>query len=80
MSDLYYLIICICLIGTNILSVWYLQRQINLLIDKAMSRSYPEYVQTKNLEQVDRFPKGNTQEEPQINDDAVLNELNQILR
>jgi len=80
MSDLYYLIICICLIGTNIFSVWYLQRQINLLIDKAMSRSYPEYVQTKNLEQVDRFPKGNTQEEPHVNDDAVLNELNQILR
>ena len=80
MSDLYYLIICICLIGTNIFTIWFLYKQINLLIDKAMSRSYPEYVQTKNLEQVDRFPNGNTQEKPDVHDDEVLNELNQIIR
>jgi len=73
------IIICLVLIASNLFTIWFYQKQIATLVDKAMSRSYPEYVQTKNLEQVDRFPTGNTQDKPDVSDDEVLNELNRIL-
>lgn len=72
-------LVVITLIGLNAFTIWFYQRQINVLIDKAMSRTYSEYVQTKSLEQVDHFPKGNTQAKDLIEDDAVLNELNRML-
>ena len=78
MSDLYWLIIAICLVGTNIFTVFFYQKQINALVDRLMSRNYAEFVQARALEQSDHFPnKGRTQEEPIAVDDEVLRELNQ---
>jgi hypothetical protein len=79
MHELFYCIIVILLIASNLFTICYYQKQINVLIDKAMSRSYPEYVQTKTLEQSERFPNIGTQEKPQIDDDSVLDELNRII-
>ena len=79
MSDIGYIIIIFTLIGSNLLTIWFYTKQINVLIDKSMSKSYPEYIQAKNLEQGHHFPNGSTQAKPDIQDDEVLKELNQIL-
>jgi hypothetical protein len=79
MIELCISLVFIALIGLNAFTIWFYQKQVNVLIDKAMSKSYSDYVQTKSLEQVDHFPKGNTQGKDPIEDDAVLNELNRIL-
>jgi hypothetical protein len=78
MLEILICLICLALIGMNILTVWYYQKQIATLVDKAMSRSYPEYVQTKNLEQADHFPKVSTQESQSVSNDAVLDDLNRM--
>lgn len=77
--EILFIFTTLALIGLNGFTVWTYQKQINVLVDKAMSRSYPEYVQTKNLEQVNRFPQVSTQAAPEIHDDAVLAELNSII-
>lgn len=78
MSELFWLIICICLAGSNIITIWFYQKQVNALVDRLMSRNYHEFVQARALEQETHFPKkGITQEEPRVEDDVVLNELNQ---
>ncbi len=78
MPDISYLIIILCLLGLNFFTIWFYQKQIATLVDKAMSKSYHEYVQTKNLEQGDNFPKVITQEKESISD-PVLDELNRTL-
>ena len=78
MFELGLIVLSLCLILSNLFTIWFYQKQIQVLIDKAMSRSYTEYVQSKNLEQVDNLTPISTQETPQVEDDAVLNELNQI--
>ena len=78
MLEIVFFCIIVALIGLNVFTVWFYQKQIQLMIDKSLSRSYSEYVQAKNLEQEMRFP-AITQEKPEIEDDAVLSELNQIL-
>ena len=78
MSEIPWLIITICLVGANICTIWFYQKQVNALVDRLMSRNYAEYVQARALEQSDHFPKkGGTQEEPIATDDDVLKELNQ---
>lgn len=72
-------VICLSLIILNGLIIWHYQKQISVLVDKAMSRSYHEYVHTKNLEQVEPFPDAHTQEKPEVDDDLVLTELNRML-
>ncbi len=78
MFELGLIVLSLCLILSNLFTIWFYQKQIQVLIDKAMSRSYTEYVQSKNLEQVDNLTPISTQETPKVEDDAVLNELNQI--
>ena len=78
MADLGYIIVIILLISSNLVTVYFYQRQVQLLIDKTMSKSYSEYVQTKNLEQGShQLPVASTQD---VMDDSVLNELNAILK
>ena len=72
-------LICLGLILLNGFVIWFYQKQINVLIDKAMSKSYPDYVFTKNLEQAEPFPQAGTQEKASVDDDLVLNELNRML-
>jgi hypothetical protein len=79
MDRLFDFTIMLCLIGLNLYTIWFYQRQISVLVDKAMSRSYAEYVQTKNLEQADHYPKDGTQEIKEPNNDEVLKELNQLM-
>ena len=79
MFELGLIIICVLLVGLNFFLIWFYSRQLAVLIDKAMSRSYTEYVQTKNLEQAVSSPTG-TQEKQVIEDDTVLNELNSLFR
>ena len=77
--EILFIFTTLALIGLNGLTVWSYQKQINVLVDNAMSRSYPEFVQTKNLEHVNRFPQVSTQAAPEVYDDAVLAELNSII-
>jgi hypothetical protein len=77
-SEIIYCIIILALIGANLFTIYYYQRQVQVLIDRATSRSYPEYVQTKILEQANSFPKVSTQETPKVDDDSVLAELNSL--
>lgn len=79
MLDVILGLICLALICLNGFVIFYYQRQINVLIDKAMSKSYPDYVFSKNLEQAEPFPQASTQEKASVDDDLVLNELNRML-
>ena len=80
MLNLIFLVVIVLLIALNVYTVWFYQKQIAILIDKAMSRSYAEYIQTKNLEQGENFPKVATQDEKtEVKDDEVLRELNSII-
>ena len=77
--EILFLFTTLALIGLNGLTVWYYQKQINVMVDKCMSKNYAEFVQTKNLEHVNRFPQVSTQAAPEVYDDAVLAELNSII-
>lgn len=80
MSNLADTIIILCLIGSNLFTIWYYHRHFGVLIDKSMSKSYPDYIQAKNLEQANHFPQASTQENLIVEDDQVLNELNSIIK
>ena len=73
-----YTLIIVILITVNFLTVVFYQRQVQALIDKSMSKTYAEYVQTKKLEQGSPLPAASTQDD--VTDDSVLEELNAIFK
>lgn len=74
MTELSLCLVSLILVGLNIIQLIYWSRQCHKLIDKLMSRNYPEYVQTQNFAAV--LPPSPVQEEVP---DEQLDLLNRTL-
>lgn len=65
------------LILMNVFQLWFWSRQTQRLIDKNMSKNYPEYVQTESFRaQLPLEHTSTDQADDLITDDEVLKELN----
>jgi hypothetical protein len=79
MTDLIFFGVIVLLIMLNVITILFYQKQVNALVDKVMCKNYPEFVQSKNLEQGAHFPNEATQEIEQVKEDELLRELNSII-
>lgn len=72
-------VVVVGLIGLNVFQLWYWSRETHRLIDKVMSKNYPEYVSSVSYLKPKPSPGPEVPDIDTIQQQEILRELNGML-